>query len=266
LISCAAVLLRNCQGRLGVPAYVTAHDHLRASARHPTRITVTAAALVPLITLTGCGGDVPPPRPSSSAPAVTSCMNVAEDLVTDVDADGRPDRISDPSGSGKELSISFGTKSGYGSPVGIRHLVGGAGKHQADVAGAVADFNRDGWPDLVVVAVGPFDGDDPVRPRVAEIRLGPFSAAGRGQHTTHLDLGDTRTLRVADLNHDRFPDLANVTYTGDGTYALEGRLGSPTGGIASRPYRASQTDDPSLDNLPAPGLDAFYPHCAEGIG
>jgi hypothetical protein len=50
-----------------------------------------------------------------------------------------------------------------------------------DVVAVVADFDHDGWSDLFIAATGRFAGDDPIDPKVSELRLGPFSTRGRGQ-------------------------------------------------------------------------------------
>jgi hypothetical protein len=192
------------------------------------------------------------------------------DLLADIDGDGLADRVSDPSHTGARLTVAFGKETGYGTPAGVRKLVGGSGAGEKDVLAAVADFNGDGWSDLVVVATGQRQGDDAIEPTVAELVSGPFSASGRGQHTRHLDLGETRGIAVADYDHDRYPDLAVFSYAGDGVYQTQARLGSGDTGLAdatdkSRKYDvyADQTDDDTPSNLPGSGLSTFYPECGK---
>lgn len=235
------------------------HPYRRARARRTTYTAVTAAAVVSLTALTACGSDAPP-RPTAAS-SVKPCLTASGDLLADVDNDGHPDRVSDPSRTGKQLSIAFGNGSGYGKPVGLKHLVGSTGDKEHDVLAAVADFDGDGWSDLLVAVSGDFEGDDPVKPRVAEIRLGPFSASGHSRHTRHLDLGDTHGVRVADDNHDHYPDLATYTYTGDGVYDIQERLGSRTETLGNKTAGDDQPADVSPDDLPRSGLSTFYPPC-----
>ncbi|MFD8420895.1 FG-GAP repeat domain-containing protein [Streptomyces sp. NPDC059466] len=190
--------------------------------------------------------------------------------MADVDGDGRIDRVSDPSHTGARLGIAFGRKTGYGTPVGVRKLVSGSGSGsgEKDVVGAVADFDGDGWSDLVVVATGQNQGDDAIEPTVAQLVSGPFSASGRGQHSRHLDLVETRGVAVADYDHNSRPDLAVFSYSGDGVYQTEARLGSADTGLADA--TAATTTKYTVDvyqrnpvELPRSGLKAFYPQCAE---
>lgn len=184
--------------------------------------------------------------------------------MTDVDGDGRTDRVSDPSHTGARLSIAFGSTASYGTPVGVRKLVGGSGSGEEDVVGAVADFDGDGWSDLVVVASGQNQGDDAIEPAVAQLVSGPFSASGRGQHTRHLDLVETRGVAVADYDHNSRPDLAVFSYSGDGVYQTEARLGSATTGLADATADTKYTVTAYQRNpvkLPRSGLKAFYPDC-----
>ncbi|MFB7500770.1 hypothetical protein ACFC09_39905 [Streptomyces sp. NPDC056161] len=48
--------------------------------------------------------------------------------------DGRTDRVSDPSHTGARLSVTFGKKTRYGTPVGVRKPVGGSGSGEKDAA------------------------------------------------------------------------------------------------------------------------------------
>ncbi|MFF4260054.1 FG-GAP repeat domain-containing protein [Streptomyces sp. NPDC001663] len=197
-------------------------------------------------------------------------MTPSGNLLADIDGDGLTDRVSDPSHIGAQLTVSFGKKEGYGTPVGVRKLVDSSGADEKDVLAAVADFDGDGWSDLVVVATGQKQGDDPIEPTVAELVSGPFSASGRGQHTRHLDLGETRGIAVADYDHDSHPDLAVFAYAGDGVYQTEARLGDGDTGLADRTadtnkysVYADQTDDETPSNMPGSGLRTFYSECAK---
>ncbi|MGI5404899.1 FG-GAP repeat domain-containing protein [Streptomyces sp. CA-135486] len=193
-------------------------------------------------------------------------MTASGDLVADLDGDGHADQVSDPSRTGARLTIAFGAVSGHRTQVGVRKLAGSPGDAQEDVLAAVADFNRDGWSDLFIVATGAWRGDDPINPSVSEMRLGPFSAAGRGQSVRHLDLGETRGIAVADYNHDHYPDLAAFVYAGDGVYETQARLGSKATRLASDSGKytveADRTDDDTPSNMPHSGLSSFHPQCA----
>ncbi|MGW3289699.1 FG-GAP repeat domain-containing protein [Streptomyces sp. NPDC001002] len=188
-------------------------------------------------------------------------------LLADIDGDGRTDRVSDPSRTGARLTVEFGEKTGYGKPVGVRKLVGDSGGGEKDVVGAVADFDGDGWSDLAVVATGQSQGDDPIKPKVAKLVSGPFSASGRGQHTRNLDLVETRGVSVADYNHDSRPDLAVFSYSGDGVYQTETRLGSEDTGLgeasedSARYTKYVYASRPVT--LPPAGLSKFYPKCGK---
>ncbi|MGW7253858.1 FG-GAP repeat domain-containing protein [Streptomyces sp. NPDC054834] len=232
--------------------------------RRPRIVLAVAAVAMLLVGSINTFRGTAPPRPAAPS-AITACVTRSGDLIADLDADGRADRVSDPSGAGARLTITFGTASGHGKRVGVRELAGGSGGGETDLA-AVADFDRDGWADLVVVATGKWQGDDPIEPRLAELRRGPFARTGRGHDPRHLDLGETRGVAVADYNHDRYPDLAAYTYAGDGVYETRGRLGEKSAGIGGYTGKyvvtAEQTDDPRPDNMPYLKLSSFYPRCA----
>ncbi|MFF2996584.1 VCBS repeat-containing protein [Streptomyces sp. NPDC057950] len=195
--------------------------------------------------------------------------------MADLDGDGTTDHVAPPSLIGADLTITFGAQSGRGTKVGPRDLVGDRGEDAKDVLAVVADFNQDGWNDLFVVATPAFRGDDPVDPDVSELRLGPFSAHGRGQSDHHVDLSEPRAVVVADYNHDRHPDLASYGHGGDGAYATTARLGSEKG-LDREPddengrytNTADQTDRPTPDSMPEADLMTFYPACGsdEGAG
>ncbi|MFJ4525520.1 hypothetical protein ACIP4Y_31965 [Streptomyces sp. NPDC088810] len=79
--------------------------------------------------------------------------------------DGRPDRITDPSHHGTLLTVTFAMGSSHEMTVTARELADRPGSRQEYVSAAVADFDRDGWSDLVVVAGEEQGGDDPIPPR-----------------------------------------------------------------------------------------------------
>ncbi|MFF4659156.1 FG-GAP repeat domain-containing protein [Streptomyces sp. NPDC001381] len=217
-----------------------------------------------LLLCAGCEEELgSPPPPPDGPSAVRACVTADGELIADFDDDGRADRVADPTGQGVDLTVTFAAGSAHENAAGPRALADHAGEHQNYVRVAVADFDRDGWSDLVVVAGRNPAGDDPVPPRLAELRLGPFSNTGRGQKIVRLDLGLTRNIAVADYDHDRHPDLAAYTYTGDGTYATEARLGESARGLGpdTGEFTVEDTDHGSPEALPHTGLAPFYPAC-----
>ncbi|MFI5683177.1 FG-GAP-like repeat-containing protein [Streptomyces sp. NPDC051636] len=239
---------------------------LSVPAGRPARVALVMAVVAAFFagSLNRFAGTAPV-RPSKPS-AIKPCVTASGDFIADLDADGHADRVFDPSRIGARLTITFGAASGDGKRVGVRELAGGSGHGGETDLALVADFDRDGWSDLLIVATGEWQGDDPVDPRVAELRRGPFSKSGRGHHPRHLDLGETRGVAVGDYNHDRYPDLAAFTYEGDGVYGTEGRLGDKAAGLESNTGRytvhAEQTDDGTPTNMPSDGLSSFYPRCA----
>nr|WP_253268099.1 VCBS repeat-containing protein [Streptomyces asoensis] len=208
------------------------------------------------------------PLPPTAPSAVTACLTAAGELTADVNNDGYRDRVVDPSRVGARLTITFGVGSARETRAGVRALADRAGEHQQFVRAAVADFDGDGWTDLVVVAGGGQRGDDPIDPKISELRLGPFSDTGRGQRTVHLDMGAVKDIAVADNNQDRYPDLLAYTYSGDGVYETRARLGDRTAGLTNDPHEYTDTADgtgydPPDDFLHA-GPESFYPRCAAG--
>lgn len=165
-------------------------SHPNGQARPLIRAAMLTTAAVLLGACDASAGEAPP-RPTGK-PSVTTCVNSSGALMADIDGDTHADRVLDPSRIGAELTIEFGKEAGYEKPVGPRKLVGGSDGGEEDVLAAVADYNGDGWSDLVIVATGKWHGDDPIDPSVAELRLGPFSATGQGQRTRALDLGEIR--------------------------------------------------------------------------
>ncbi|WP_405968466.1 hypothetical protein OG613_40715 [Streptomyces sp. NBC_00015] len=67
--------------------------------------------------------------------------------------------------------------------------------------------------------------------------------------------------RSSDSNHDRFPDLAAYTYSGDGVHETLIRLGDRAAALGARaePTGHDDTGDPSRT-----GLDPLCPRCAAG--
>lgn len=195
--------------------------------------------------------------------------------MADLNGDGTADHVSPPSLTGADLIITFGAKDGPDTKTGPRGLVGDRGEDAKDVLAVVADFDQDGWNDLFVTATDTFSGDDPLEPDVSELRLGPFSARGRGQSDHHVDLTEPRAVAVADYNHDHYPDLASYGHEGDGVYSTTARLGGEKGldresDEENRGYaqEADQTDQQTPDSMPEADLTAFYPACDgdEGTG
>jgi hypothetical protein len=193
--------------------------------------------------------------------------------VADLDGDGTADYVSAPSLTGAGLTISFAAEGGRETKVGPRDLVADRGEDAEDVLAVVADFDQDGWSDLFIVATDAFQGDDPLEPDVSELRLGPFSARGRGQSDHHVDLTEPRAVAVADYNHDHFPDLASYGHEGDGVYSTTARLSSEKGldresSEENRRYikEADQTDLKTPDSMPEADLTTFYPACDGGDG
>lgn len=217
----------------------------------------------------GCGdgrGD-PPSRPTAGS-AIGSCLTSDGSLVADLDGNGTTDRVSPASLTGADLTITFGAEDGRDTKVGPRDLVGDRGKDAEDVLAVVADFDQDGWNDLFIAATDAFEGDDPQEPDVSELRLGPFSARGRGQSDHHADLIEPRAVALADYNHDRYPDLAAYGHEGDGVYATKARLGSEKGldresdeENGRYTVSADQTDQQTPDSMPEADLTTFYPAC-----
>ncbi|MFJ8111814.1 FG-GAP repeat domain-containing protein [Streptomyces sp. NPDC096132] len=219
-----------------------------------------------LLLFSGCEDNLgPPPQPPDGPSAVTACVTADGALVADVNDDGLPDRVADPSGNGAGLTITFGVGSDHETTSRPRDLADHAGEHQEYVRAAVADFDQDGWSDLVVVAGRRQGGDDPIPPKMAELRLGPFSNSGRGQKVIPLDLGATRNVAVADFDHDRYPDLAAYVYIGDGGFETQARLGERARGLGPDTRQFSEMDtetgfDGPVD-LPNAGPAPFYPPC-----
>ncbi|WP_435615945.1 FG-GAP-like repeat-containing protein [Streptomyces coelicoflavus] len=85
--------------------------------------------------------------------------------MADLNGDGAADRVSAPSPPGDGLTLTFGAEDGRVTKVRPRDLVGHDAQDAADVLAIVADFDRDGWNDLFVVATPESGGDDPRPPR-----------------------------------------------------------------------------------------------------
>ncbi|KAF4408487.1 MULTISPECIES: hypothetical protein [Streptomyces] len=200
-------------------------------------------------------------------------MTPAGGLVADLDADGTADRVSPPSLTGAGLTITFGAEDGRETKAGPRDLAGDDGEDAHHVLAVVADFDQDGWNDLFITAVDAPAGDDPLQPDVSELRLGPFSARGRGQSDHGVELTEPRAVTVADHNHDRFPDLAVYGHEGDGVYSTTARLGSGEGLDAglddrNRQYTkvAERTGRRTPESMPEADPTAFHPACDDDTG
>lgn len=190
--------------------------------------------------------------------------------MADLDADGIADRVSPPSLTGADLTLAFGAEDGRRTAVGTRDLAGERGEDLQDVLAVVADFDQDGWNDLFIAATDAFGGDDPLKPGVSELRLGPFSARGRGQSVHPVDLTEPRAVTVADFNHDRYPDLASYGHEGDGVYSTVARLGGQKGLAREldeenrrHTRTADQTGRKVPGSMPEADLTAFHPACGD---
>ncbi|KAF2775225.1 VCBS repeat-containing protein [Streptomyces sp. OM5714] len=191
--------------------------------------------------------------------------------MADLNGDGAADRVSAPSPPGDDLTLTFGAEDGRVTKVRPRDLVGHDAQDAEDVLAVVADFDRDGWNDLFVVATPESGGDDPRPPDVSELRLGPFSARGRGQSDHHVSLSEPRALAVADYNHDRYPDLASYGHQGDGVYEVTARLGGEKGlnaetDATNRRYSEDVTGTDDRGSVPQARPTAFQPPCDGGSG
>jgi len=117
--------------------------------------------------------------------------------ITDLDGDGVGDISADqPS----YLTVI------YSSGAQVSYSTGQSGTH------AVADVNKDGWPDIVIgqpygnsTALGVMlnRGDGTLKPP-AEVTIG----------------GETDRLAIADFNRDRKPDIATTVWIGGGQVAV----------------------------------------------
>ncbi|MEF9915526.1 VCBS repeat-containing protein [Streptomyces sp. P5-A9] len=189
-------------------------------------------------------------------------------LVADLNGDGTADHVSPPSRTGADLALTFGAEDGgRDTKVGPRDLVGNDGEEAEDVLAVVADFDQDGWNDLFIVATDGFSGDSPLQPAVSDLRLGPFSASGRGQSDHHVQLSEPRALAVADYNNDRYPDLASYGHSGDGVYTTMARLGSRKGLDGKSDeinWRYSQELVETSESMPRAAPTTFHPACVAG--
>lgn len=225
------------------------------------------ALVVSTAMATGCGdgrGD-PPPRPTAG-PAVETCVTSSGALAADLDGNGAADRVSPPSPTGTDLTLTFAAEGGRETKVAPRQLVGDRGEGADIVVAVVADFDQDGWVDLFLSATKDSPGDDPERPSVSELRLGPFSPRGQGQSDHDVDLYEPHAAALADYDHDRYPDLAAFVYEGDGVYSTLARLGGAKGldrdaREENRRY-AKQTDQGAVpDRSAVTDWTTFHPTC-----
>jgi uncharacterized protein (TIGR03437 family) len=150
---------------------------------------------------------------NSSQPLGTDAVIAA---VADFNGDGKPDivAVGYAGESGKNLSVILGKGAGtFGAP--ISSLVEGEGTLSAV---AVADFNEDGKPDIVVA--------NPLNHNIG-VLLGNGDGTF-GPPTDYLTVADGRIV-VADFNNDGNPDIAVAHMAsssvgillgnGDGTFA-----------------------------------------------
>ncbi|WP_320779611.1 VCBS repeat-containing protein [Streptomyces sp. CRN 30] len=239
--------------------------------------TGVLAAGAALALLCACGGG-PAGAPGGGAAGSPTrpaggrgdCVTPTGDQSTDVDGDGRADRVSDPSGSGRRLTVSFGDGSGdgHGTPVTARELAGRVPARH-DVLAAVADFDDDGHVDLVLVVTPSSTPMDDPRNAEVRLRFGPVSPAGRADREERFPLFEASGVAVADYDHDDFPDLALYQYWGEGYHQIVALPGERGSGLGREPVPASRYTRPGgeqegwdrLEDLPRSGLSAFLAPC-----
>ncbi|WP_223838978.1 hypothetical protein [Nocardiopsis deserti] len=132
------------------------------------------------------------------------------------------------------------------------------------VRAAVADFDGDGWLDLVITASERVGGDDPVPSAVNGLRTGPISERGRDQEAHGFPEERVTALRVVDYDGNDRPDLAFYQYDGDGSYVVQGHQGGRGEGLSPQVGHSyvDVADSEPEGHLPPPlGLDGFHPAC-----
>lgn len=192
------------------------------------------------------------------------CVTPEGGLVGLLDDDQYPDAVTDEGDTGEDVVIAWGSEDGYEEPVSVRSLVGAEDEER--VLAASADFTGDGLLDLVVVVGDESSGDDPVNPRIGELRVGPLNRDAEGERTDALKFGELKALGVADFNGDDLVDLAGWQYYGDGPHGITARLGTEEG-LHPDPdpeYSNDDAEPPYTPDLPQDQLQAFYPDCAAG--
>ncbi|WP_409239514.1 FG-GAP repeat domain-containing protein [Streptomyces sp. PA5.6] len=202
--------------------------------------------------------------------AAAPCLSDATTLLGDLDGDGRPDKIANPGLNGTRMTVQWGAADGsFGTKQSVGKLVGA--KRGEVATAAVADFQKDGKPDLVVNIVEPSGVDDPATARVADYRPGPLKRADLSSaRTRHLDIGDAREakeLRIANYGDDAYPDLAILSNAGDGVWERNVRLTKANSGPGAhnqdheQKYGAWGTpaEPPAM---PGDGWKHFYKACS----
>jgi hypothetical protein len=144
----------------------------------------------------------------------------------DFNGDGRRDAVA----AGGDLSILLGRESGgFSLPASYASNSTGA---------AVADFNRDGNPDLVTVAV-------------TEVRLFLGDGKGRAAGILSVDISHSgAAVLTADLNGDGDPDLVTLgaVYLGKGNATFSAPIPFPAPGEGFSPMAVADVDgDGKLD-------------------
>lgn len=211
------------------------------------------------LVLSGCAPGAP-----VGAPEAESCLDPTGRLIAHVNDDEYPDAVTGTGGVGEELRIAFGEESGFGEPRDPRDLVGFMDRDEDHVRAAVADFDGDGWLDLVIAASERILGDDPVPSAVNELRTGPVSTWGRGQEAHGFPEEQVTALRVVDYDGNDRPDLAFYQYDGDGNHVVQGHQGGRGEGLSPEieHYYVDVADSEPEGHLPPPlDMDGFYPAC-----
>ena len=175
-------------------------------------------------------------------------INHYENIITaDVNADGHMDIIAANASEDKKAGIQVWLGNGRGGWV----LETGPTTLGRYIGVAVADLNKDGFPDLIGAGWGLH----------GSVRVWLGDGSGRWISTKPLTTGNYYGVNVGDINTDGNPDIiaaafqAGVqTFYGDGQGNFEEIIG-PTKDIKRR-KRANTT--PGKQKLPFPGSPSFW--------
>ncbi|MFI8988792.1 FG-GAP repeat domain-containing protein [Streptomyces antimycoticus] len=246
--------------------------------RKRTRLIAAPIAAVALtLTIAGYQASASGASPSGGADrsgrvseATGPCLADATTLIGDLDADGHPDKISNPGHTGTKMTIQWGAADGsFGEKHAVSALLG-AKKGEVATA-AVADFRNDGTLDMVVNIVEPADGDDASTARLAEYRPGPLArtdlSSADARHSDIGDQGEAQQLRIANYGDDPYPDLAILNNPGDGQLDRDVRLSTAGSGPGDYDYATQvkygefgSTAEPPA--MPGDGWKHFYKPCS----